>query len=135
MSVNLTSKETVNAILDMDGVNEMEQRAIWYAYVGNVTAFNLQYEEKEEIDFDFDKKYPNEMHPHIALTELKSLMYNIYTNDGNCFVQQKWIDLMQGVIDRLENERDVKRNEDGVALDSAFKKAGEAAGFDMRGLK
>lgn len=116
MSVNLTSKETVNAIMDLEGVNEMEQRAIWYAYVGNVTAFNLQYEENEKIDFDFDKKYPNEMHPHIALTELKSLMYNIYTNDGNCFVQQKWIDLMQGVINRFENVRNEKRKNEDILL-------------------
>ena len=115
MSVNLTSKETVNAIMDLEGVNEMEQRAIWYAYVGNVTAFNLQYEENVEIDFDFDKKIEN-MHPHIALTELKSLMYNIYTNDGNCFVQQKWIDLMQGVIDRYENLRNEKRNNEDILL-------------------
>ena len=105
MSVNLTMKETINAILEIEGVNEMEQRAIWYAYVGNVTAFNLQYEEKEEIDFDFDKKCPTIMaNKNIAKTELKSLMYNIYTNDGNCFVQQKWIDLMQGVIDRFEDD-------------------------------
>ena len=99
----LIEKSRINAIVEMDGIQDDEARAIWYAYVGNVTAFNLQYEENIEIDFDWKKMPDFKMDKHIALSELKSLRYNIYTNDGNCFVQQKWIDLMQGVIDRFEN--------------------------------
>lgn len=100
----LIEKSRINAIVEMDGIQDDEARAIWYAYVGNVTAFNLQYEEKEEIDFVWKTMPDFKMDKHIALSELKSLRYNIYTNDGNCFVQQKWIDLMQGVIDRFEDE-------------------------------
>ena len=56
------------------------------------------------------------MDKHIALMELKSLKYNIYTNDGNCFVQQKWIDLMQGVIDRFEDKKTEVLNDNQILL-------------------
>lgn len=105
MSVILKQKNTINSILDMEGINDQEQRAIWYGYVGNVTAYNLQYQEDAKIDFDWESKVDFEMTEEVALTELKSLKYNIYTNDGNCFVQQKWIDLIEGVIKRLDDKK------------------------------
>jgi hypothetical protein len=102
----LKGKSTINSIMELDNglaLNENEKRAIWYGYVGNVTCYNLQYEENIEIDFDWEIKF--EMTEKEALSELNSLMYNIYTNDGNCFVQQKWIDLIKGVIERLDDKK------------------------------
>ena len=40
------------------GMNETVEdiigRAVWYAYIANVTAFNVQYKENEPIDFDME---------------------------------------------------------------------------------
>ena len=115
----LISKNKINSIMELDNglaMNEDEKRAIWYAYVGNVTCYNVQYENNIEIDFDFKKTTEFKMDKHIALSELKSLRYNIYTNDGNCFVQQKWIDLMQGVIDRFEDKKTEVLNDNQILL-------------------
>ena len=100
-----------------------EERAIWYGHVANITAYNLQYEENLTPDYDFDTFASKEDLSGDLVGELSSLMYNIYTNDGNCFLQQKWIDLLQGMIDR------------DLEPISKFKKAGEQSGFDMRGIK
>ena len=34
----------------------------------------------------------------------------------NCFVQQKWIDLMQGVIDRFEDKKTEVLNDNQILL-------------------
>jgi|TARA_R110000737_G_C14596101_1_gene488338 hypothetical protein len=115
----LISKNKINSIMELDNglaMNEDEKRAIWYAYVGNITCYNLQYEENVEIDFDWKSQVDFIMDKHIALSELKSLRYNIYTNDGNCFVQQKWIDLMEGVINRFEDKKTEALNDNQVLL-------------------
>jgi hypothetical protein len=99
MSVMIIEKVEVNTMMNELAINDQEERAIWYAYVANVTAYNLQYEENVEIDFDFDSvlKKNDSRREYMSLS---SLMYNIYTNDGNCFLQQKWIDLINGIMAR-----------------------------------
>ena len=87
MSVSLfTSTEACKIA---NSLPEKFARSVWYSYVSNVTAYNLQYEEKELIDFDgwnSDEKFTD---PEKLTNELGSLLYNIYTNDGNYFMPEK----------------------------------------------
>ena len=102
MSVMIIEKVEVNTMMNELAINDQEERAIWYAHVANVTAYNLQYEENVNVDFDFDSvlKKNDSRRKYMSLS---SLMYNIYTNDGNCFLQQKWIDQINGIIEREKN--------------------------------
>tara|TARA_S200002703_G_scaffold82315_1_gene70941 strand:- start:1228 stop:1629 length:402 start_codon:yes stop_codon:yes gene_type:complete len=109
MSVSLFRKTEINSLMRTYAQNDDESRAIWYAYVSNVTAFNLQYRENETIDFDFEK-YEN-----IQKWTLGSLHYNIATNDGNHFMQDKWHKIFTNIIKRVnkldeyEQEHLIKR--------------------------
>ena len=98
MSVMTIRKTKINTLIKNLATTADEERAIWYGHVANITAYNLQYKENLTPDYDFDKK--EWILAEDLVSELKSLMYNIYTNDGNCFLQQKWIDILQTIIDR-----------------------------------
>ena len=94
-SVSLFRKTEINSLIRTYAQNDDESRAIWYAYVSNVMAFNLQYRENEIIDFDFEK-YEN-----IQMWTLGSLHYNIATNDGNHFMQDKWHKIFTNIVKRV----------------------------------
>jgi len=78
-----------NRFIKEDAVNFIK-RAVWYAYVGNVTAFNLQYQQNIAIDFDplSEDKFDSLQD---GIRSLGSLIYNCYTNDGNYFLRKEWI--------------------------------------------
>ena len=65
-------------------------RAVWYAYVANVTAFNVQYKENEPIDFSMEGEEDFDTLGE-AIDSLGSLLYNCYTNDGNSFLASEWM--------------------------------------------
>lgn len=86
MSVLLFKSKEARKIAN--SLPEFYYRSIWYSYISNVTAYNLQYQENELIDFDgwdTDEKYtdPKELSDAVA-----SLVYNMYTNDGNYFMPE-----------------------------------------------
>lgn len=86
MSVLLFKSKEAGKIAN--SLPEIYQRSVWYSYISNVTAYNLQYQENELIDFDgwdTDEKYtdPKELSDAVA-----SLVYNMYTNDGNYFMPE-----------------------------------------------
>jgi len=69
--------------------SEDVQRQIWYAYISNVTAYNVQYRENAQIDFKGweanEEKFEN---IHEAIEALGGLLYNAYTNAGNSFAPE-----------------------------------------------
>lgn len=134
MSVMTISKAEINTMMKELAKTPDEERAIWYGYVANITAFNLQYQENVELDYDFETVLAKNDSRREYMS-LGSLMYNIYTNDGNCFLQQKWIERIEIIIDREKRKLEDAKGENQILVSSMFKKAGEVAGFDMRGIK
>jgi len=66
-------------------------RVMWYLYVANVTAYSLQYQEQTPI---FTKEVAADKYKPMAFDDAAagyaSLMYNIFTNDGNYFLGEPW---------------------------------------------
>jgi len=78
-------------------------RLVWYLWVANKTAFALQY--RKEPGF-FDDAEDGETPEKICtakqlLDSLSNLSYNLYTNDGHCFLGGEWSDLFEGIINGL----------------------------------
>lgn len=71
-------------------------RAVWYGYVANVTAFNVQYRENVEIDFNMEGE-DDFSTLQDAVSTLGHLIYNCYTNDGNSFLQDKWMNVLSSI--------------------------------------
>ena len=71
-------------------------RAVWYAYIANITAFNVQYKENEQINFNMesDEKFENFQD---AIQLLGSLLYNVSTNDGNIFLMDDWYNALTSI--------------------------------------
>jgi hypothetical protein len=105
MSVMLLDKSKINSLARTYANNENEERAIWYAYVSNVCAYNLQYLEYEAISFE-SEKYSN-----IDKHTLGSLHYNIATNEGNTFMQHKWYKIFKEMLDRTNKMTDLQQEE------------------------
>tara|TARA_Y100001938_G_scaffold147136_1_gene227673 strand:+ start:44 stop:496 length:453 start_codon:yes stop_codon:yes gene_type:complete len=80
-----------------EDVGTFIHRALWYGYVANKTAYELQYRENIDIDFDSEDDKTKEMTDKDIADELGSLLYNIYTNDGNCFLQDDWVNVIDMV--------------------------------------
>jgi hypothetical protein len=86
MSVSLFTSTEVAKIANTLK-EELDPRAVWYAYVSNVTAYNLQYQEDAVIDFKgWEAAGDETLTREEALNELRGLEYNAYTNAGNCFM-------------------------------------------------
>lgn len=64
-------------------------RAIWYGYIANVTAYNVQYRENQPIDFEMEETEEG-IDLSDAIDSLSHLHYNIFTNDGNSFLMAEW---------------------------------------------
>ena len=77
-------------------------RALWYGYIANITAWNVQYGENEQIDFsDFndDVEYENVQE---AIDLVGYLLYNVYTNNGTCFLQDSWVNVLNDIKKEFE---------------------------------
>ena len=82
-------------------------RAIWYGYVANLTAYNLQYKENEQINYDLESDEYFESFQE-GISTLRSLNYNIATNDGNVFLEDRWSNLLRDVAKKFYVEQDVE---------------------------
>lgn len=81
-----------------ESIETFISRALWYGYIANKTAYELQYQENIDINFNSaSSSMIKEMNEQDISDKLGSLLYNIYTNDGNCFLQDDWVN----VIDML----------------------------------
>ena len=99
MSVQLYTKQEINYWIENEAKNEDEQRAIWYGYIANITAYNVQYEENVQIDFK-DETIAKIM----EYRSIGGLLYNCYTNAGNCFLADKWIKIIEQIAERTKVE-------------------------------
>ncbi len=90
-------------------VEETIDRLLWYCFQANQLAFALQYPDAKNETQIAD--WNEEIKPDIShrktidvLGDIKNLRYNLYTNNGNCFLGQDWHDLLDRVIDALKDE-------------------------------
>jgi len=97
MSVFIYNKQEINKLIN-EQTNEDDQRAIWYAYIANVTAFNVQYCENVKIDFE------DETIDYESGINIGSLIYNCYTNAGNCFLEDRWMKKLQKLSEQEKVE-------------------------------
>jgi hypothetical protein len=70
-------------------------RMVWYLYCANITAYNVNYQENVPI-FNEQTKNDEYLDKDLsfakAISRLGSLIYNCYTNAGNYFIADGWID-------------------------------------------
>jgi hypothetical protein len=86
-----------------DTPREYLGRMLWYMYVANRTAYNLQYKENETIEFE-DIGTKDDVDFKWAVDTLGSLNYNCHTNDGNYFIADGWLDTAEKLL-KLFRER------------------------------
>jgi hypothetical protein len=84
------------------------QRAVWYGYVANRTAYNLQYQENELINFNMKDSNEEFNTLQEAIDVLGSLVYNIATNDGNVFLADEWSNLLRDIKKEFNVEVEVE---------------------------
>lgn len=82
-------------------------RAVWYGYIANVTAYNVQYQENEQIDFDLEGEEDYDT-LNEAINILDHLIYNSFTNDGNSFLMDKWMNVLQAIEKQFYVEEEVE---------------------------
>lgn len=71
-------------------------RAVWYGYIANIIAFNVQYRENEQINFNMESDETFENFQD-AIQLLGSLLYNVATNDGNIFLMDDWYNALTSI--------------------------------------
>ena len=88
-------------------------RLMWYLYVANVTAYSLQYQEQTPI---FTKEVAADKYKFMAFDDAAagyaSLIYNIFTNDGNYFLGEPWYSYAVKINKFLEPAADRYYNRD-----------------------
>ena len=90
-------------------VEETIDRLLWYCFQANQLAYALQYPDaKDEVQI---ADWIDEIKPDLPtrktidiMHETSNLRYNLYTNNGNCFLGQDWHDLLDRVIETLKDE-------------------------------
>ena len=88
-------------------VEDIIARAVWYAYIANVTAFNVQYKENEPIDFDMEGEEDFDTLDE-AIDSLRSLLYNCYTNDGNSFLSGDWMEALEAIKKEFKEVKEMQ---------------------------
>ena len=82
-------------------------RAIWYGYIANITAYNVQYRENNAINFNMEGDDCFDTLSD-AIDCLGSLIYNCYTNDGNSFLAKEWMDVLRQIEVEFVEEEEVE---------------------------
>lgn len=82
-------------------------RLMWYLYVANGTAYSLQYQEEVQI---FSKEVAADKYKPMAFDDAAagyaSLIYNIFTNDGNYFLGEPWYSYAEKINEFLKPAQD-----------------------------
>ena len=82
-------------------------RAIWYGYIANTTAYNVQYKRNVNINFDMEGVVSFETLRE-GIDCLGGLIYNCYTNDGNSFLAKEWMDVLIQIEKNFVQEDEVE---------------------------
>ena len=91
----------------LDIKKEFIERVLWFAWVGNKVAYALQYIKNPDF-FDYDdsenaKIKPINMDTKELRERIRSLHYNLYTNGGTKFIDEKWFKPFKLIMDRLDS--------------------------------
>lgn len=108
MSVSLfTGKQAAKIAESFEG--EDLQRSIWYAYISNVTAYNVNYRENTPIDFKGWEENEDKFNDaNKAIDELASLLYNAYTNAGNSFAPDGTLETLSDFVKAVRETQEYK---------------------------
>jgi len=82
-------------------------RAVWYGYIANVTAYNVQYQDNQQINFNIRCEDVYESLSD-AIDALGSLLYNVSTNDGNVFLMDDWYNVLSKINNKFVVEKEVE---------------------------
>jgi ACT domain-containing protein len=82
-------------------------RAVWYGYIANVTAYNVQYQDNQQINFNIECEDVFESLSD-AIDALGSLLYNVATNDGNIFLMDDWYNVLSKINNKFVVEEEVE---------------------------
>ena len=108
MSVSLFSGAQAAKIAE-SFKDETTQRSIWYAYISNVTAYNLQYNENQPIQFNaWESSEESFTDMNEAIRALGSLLYNAYTNAGNYFCPLHDLESLKQLVSDHEATEDYR---------------------------
>ena len=94
-------------IADEDKViNDVISRLFWYLWIANKTAFALQYEEEPGffVDATESKVSPKPCTLKELRGKIRSLNYNLFTNDGHYFVSEEWFELFDDIISGIDSQ-------------------------------
>lgn len=82
-------------------------RAVWYGYIANVTAYNVQYQDNQQINFNIQGEDVFESLSE-AIDALGSLLYNVATNDGNIFLMDDWYNVLSKINNKFVVKEEVE---------------------------
>lgn len=84
------------------------ERLFWYCWQANKIAYVLNYpDEKDNVkigEWDEDLK-PKDFHisDQQLLDDLSHFRYNLFTNDGNIFLADEWLEALDSIIGSLKD--------------------------------
>ena len=73
-------------------------RLIWYMYVANRVAYTLSYKDNADI-FPANEDNSTQYNEEEALSKFSSLMYNIYTQGGQVFLSEEWLNVADKIYE------------------------------------
>lgn len=84
------------------------QLIVYYATVSNWVAYSVQYQQvmdfKELQEIDFDSAPPKPGPLKTLIDDLLHLHYNMNTNSGNFFIDEKWHEPLRNIINTLTHQ-------------------------------
>ena len=87
-------------------INDVIGRLFWYLWIANKTAYALQYEEEPGffVDTTEVKVSPKPCTLKQLREKIRSLNYNLFTNDGHYFVSEEWFELLDNIISGIDSQ-------------------------------
>lgn len=88
---------------EVELMKEIAGRACWYWFIANRTAHALQYQTEPGFFTDADTEETDvpTLVKEELLKNLRSLRYNIFTNDGNVFLNEAYHNLLDDIIEAI----------------------------------
>ena len=100
-------------------------------FASNQMAYIWQYAHNDSISkeiekIDMDSLQGRQLPNYELYGELRSLRYNLYTNGGNCFIQEKDLTFLNEIISGLERREAVKKfDQDKESIEAMRKRVNE----------
>lgn len=84
-------------------------RLMWYVWIANKTAYALQYQDEPDFFGDFteaawDRESGGYLESLELWRELRSIQYNLATNDGHTFLAEPWQELLDRIMNAVANQ-------------------------------